>query len=288
MICRTGSKLPVVQVPEEVDALALRRFCRMWILHRTGVTLSRTRRLASLELDPQKPVENTMAEKKPSSAKIRAAISTLRDGYQLGKQLLEEHKQVDERADGQTVRRWPDMQAVCKRLKRPAHQVRTLRAFAATYSDKDLEQLCRQCEQHNRAIGLTVVGHLIKFKNKRKRAQFQRRLIREGWSNVRIVAELKRARRPTGTGGRKPNVAQDVPGVLLQLEGFAVSWRRWSDRLADQEDKGVKIRITDLPGEVQDAMAEVTKAFNVISPPPPQQQQEKSGGEDQAVNRKRR
>ncbi|MCY2986953.1 MAG: hypothetical protein NTY19_03685 [Planctomycetota bacterium] len=255
----------------------------MWILDPAAATLGSPRILASaVKVDPYNPQETTMA-KKPAPADVLAAIAQLREYHQKGKQLLGTHKKRS--------RRWGDMQAVCKQERLLAHQVRALRRFATTYTKKDLEQLCRQCEQHNRAIGLTVVGHLIKIRDKGKRVQFQKRLISERWSNVRIVAELKRARRPTGTGGRKPDVAQDVPGVLLQLEGFAVSWRRWSDRLADQKDKGVKIRLTDLPGKIQNAMAEVTKAFNVISPPPPQQpqqQQEKSGGEDQAVTRRRR
>jgi len=173
------------------------------------------------------------------------------------------------------------MQDVCKRSKRPAHQIRTLRAFAATYTPDDLEELCSQCEQHNRVIGLTVVRHLIKFRDRRKRAHFQSRLIVGAWSNTEIVARLKRVLRPAWKGGRKPHIAEDVPGALLQLEGFAVAWRRWSRRLADQKDKGVKIRLTDLPREVRAAMKSVTGAFEALSAAV-SPQQEKADGNDQA------
>lgn len=223
-----------------------------------------------------------MAKRKPASTNVQEATAKLRAYHQLGLQLLRDHEPG--------VTRWADMQAICDRTGLPVHQIRTLRAFAATYTPDDLEELCGQCEQHGRPVGLMAIRHLVKFKNRRKRAQFQRRLIREGWSNVRIVAELKRVLLRKWKGGRKPTIAEDVPGVLLQLQGFAVSWRRWTERLADQKDKGVKIRLTDLSGKIQDAMAEVTKAFKAISAAvsPPQQQKKKSDGKDHAVTRKRR
>jgi hypothetical protein len=106
---------------------------------------------------------------------------------------------------------------------------------------------------------------------------------------VRIVAELKRELRPDWRGGRPPRTGEDVPGVLLQLQGFALAWRRWAERLADEDDEAVKIRFADLPDEVQAAMAKVTKAFKAISAAvSPQQQKKKSDGKDHAVTRKRR
>jgi surfactin synthase thioesterase subunit len=78
-----------------------------------------------------------------------------------------------------------------------------------------------------------------------------------------------------------------VPGVLVQLEGFAVAWRRWSDRFADADDGEVKVRPADLPGEVQAAMAKVTKAFKAVIAAVAQEQ-EKSDRKDYAVTRKRR
>jgi len=233
----------------------------------------------SPEVDPQNPQETTMPRKKPVSAKVRAAISKLRKDHQRGRQLLKDHQSGS--------RRWPDMKDVCKRFKRPAHQIRTLRAFAARYSGPDLERLCRQCEQHNLAIGLTAIRHLVKFDDRRKRDQFQVRLISQGWSATQTVAELKRALRPAWKGGRKPYVAADASGVLLQLQGFATSWRRWSDRFADADDNEVKVRPADLSGEVQAAMAKVTKAFKAISAAV-SQPLEKSDGKDHAVTRKRR
>lgn len=213
-----------------------------------------------------------MARKKPVSAEVQEATAKLRTYHQLGMGLLRDHEP--------DATRWADLKAVCEQSGLPAHQVRTLRKFAALYTKNDLKQLCRQCEQHNRVIGLTAVRHLIKFRDRRKRAQFQSRLIAGAWSNSEIVAQLKRVLLRKWKGGRKPTIAEDVPGVLLQLQGFAVSWRRWTERLADQKDKGVKIRLTDLSGKIQDAMAEVTRAFNVISPPPPQP--EKPDEKDQA------
>lgn len=220
-----------------------------------------------------------MARKKPVSAEVQEATAKLRTYHQLGMQLLKDH--------GRGMTRWADLKAVCEQSRMPAHQVRTLRKFAALYTEDDLKQLCRQCEQYNRGIGLTAVRHLVKFHDRRKRARFQERLIIEGWTNTRMVAELKRELRPSWKGGRKPLIAQDKDGVLLQLKGFAISWRRWNARLADADDDEVKVRPSDLAKDVQAAMAEVTKAFNVISPPVAQQQ-EKSDGKDQAVTRKRR
>ena len=211
--------------------------------------------------------------KKPAPADVLAAIAQLREHHQIGRQLLKTHEPGS--------RRWGDMHAVCEQSTLPAHQVRALRRFATTYTKKELKQLCRQCEQHNRAIGLTVVRHLIKFRDKDKRAQFQKRLISERWSNSRIVDELKRVLRPAWKGGRKPTIAEDVPGVLLQLQGFAVAWRRWSERLANLGDKGVKVRPADLPDEVQAAMERVTGAFEAISAAV-SPQQEKPEEKDQA------
>lgn len=258
--------------------------CRFSIVLRLDWEERESRRV-SPEVDPQNPQETTMA--KPVSAEVHEATAKLRTYHQLGLQLLKKRKSDS--------RRWADMQAIGEQSNLPAHQVRTLRRFAALYSDADLEQRCRQCEQHNRVIGLTAVRHLVKFDDGGKRAEFQERLIREGWSNVRIVAELKRELRPDWRGGRPPRTGEDVPGVRLQLQGFALAWRRWAERLADEDDEAVKIRFADLPDEVQAAMAKVTKAFKAISaavsPPPPHKQQKKkkkSDGKDRAVTRKRR
>ncbi len=212
-----------------------------------------------------------MARKKLASAEMQAAISKLRTYHQLGMQLLKE------REPG--VTRWADMQTVCERFNLAAHTIRTLRKFAALYSDVDLEQLCHQCEQHDRVVGLTVVRHLVKFEDRRKRAQFQSRLIAGAWCNSEIVARLKRELRPGWKGGRKPRVAGDVPGVLLQLQGFAVSWCRWSERLADADDDEVKIRRADLAPEVQAAMAKVSKAFKAVNAAVSQQMDEVDGGD---------
>jgi len=198
-----------------------------------------------------------MARKKPVSAEVQEATAKLRTYHQLGMGLLKDHEP--------DATRWADLKAVCEQSGLPAHQVRTLRKFAALYTKNDLKQLCRQCEQHNRVIGLTAVRHLIKFRDRRKRAQFQSRLIAGAWSNSEIVAQLKRVLRPAWKGGRKPRVAEDVPGVLLQLQGFAVAWRRWSERLADADDDEIKVRRADLPRGVQAAMKSVTTAFEALS-----------------------
>jgi len=219
-----------------------------------------------------------MAEKKPVSAEVQAATAKLRTYHRLGTQLLKKRESDS--------RRWADLQAVCEQSGVPVHQIRTLRAFAAKYTELDLTRLFRQCEQHNRAIGLTAIRHLVKFDDKRQRAQFQSRLIAGAWSNSEIVARLKRELRPSWKGGRKPTIAEDVPGVLLQLEGFAIAWRRWSGRLADQNDKGVKIRLTDLPREVRAAMEGVTGAFEAISAAVAQPQNG-AGGENPTVQSKR-
>ncbi len=211
--------------------------------------------------------------REPVSAEVQEATAKLRTYHQLGMQLLKDHEPG--------VTRWADMQAVCERFNLAAHTIRTLRAFAARYTTSELARLCQQCEQHGRVIGLTVLRHLVKFHDRRKRTQFQSRLIAGAWSNVRIVAELKRARRPTGTGGRKPDVAQDVPGVLLQLQGFAVAWGRWSKRFADKSDGDVKVRPKELPRKVQAAMKSVTTAFEALSAAV-SPRKKKIGGKDQA------
>ncbi|NLX98222.1 MAG: hypothetical protein GXY83_18850 [Rhodopirellula sp.] len=207
-----------------------------------------------------------MAKRKPVSAEVQEATdkaqvqeatAKLRTYHQLGLQLLKKRKSDS--------RRWADMQAICERTGLPAHQIRTLRAFAATYTPDDLKQLCGECRQHDRVIGLTVVKHLVKFDDKRQRAQFQLRLIAGAWSNVRIVAELKRELRPSWKGGRKPTIGEDKDGVLLQLKGFSISWRRWSERFADADDNEVKVRPADLAPEVRAAMRRVTETFEVLS-----------------------
>jgi hypothetical protein len=225
------------------------------------------------EVDPQNPVETTMAKKQSVSAEVQEATARLRTYHQLGMQLLKDHEPG--------VTRWADLQEVCERFNLAAHTIRTLRAFAATYSDADLEQLCRQCVQHDRVVGATALRHLTKFHNRRKRAQFQAKLISQGWSNTRTVAELKRELRPSWKGGRKPRIAVDLPGVLLQLQGFAISWRRWSERLADKGDRDVQVRTADLPREVRAAMEGVTGAFEALSAAVAPQQ-EKTDGKAQA------
>ncbi|MCY2987466.1 MAG: hypothetical protein NTY19_06335 [Planctomycetota bacterium] len=213
-----------------------------------------------------------MAKKEPTPAEVQAAIGKLRKYHQLGRQLSEEHEPG--------ARRWADMRGVCKQYRLLAHQVRTLRKFAnpkTGYTEPALDQLCTQCQQHGRVVGLTAISHLLKIDDKRKRFQIQSKMIHGDWPDPRIVAELKRELKRPWKGGRKPYVADDAAGVLLQLQGFAVAWRRWSERFADADEDKVTVRPSDLDPEVQAAMRTVTKSFASLSAKVSRQMEEADG-----------
>jgi hypothetical protein len=209
-----------------------------------------------------------------------AAIDRLREYHRVGTEILTEF------GPG----RDPGMDKISKRYGLGVHVVRVLRKFADEdhgYTEAELNELCAQSEKHGYTVGVTQLRHLVTIGDKKERARFQRQMIRGKWSNSETVAELVRRFGRRRKGGRKPHVAADVPGVLLQLEGFAVAWRRWSERLADEDDDQVKVRTSDLAKEVQAAVAKVTEAFaalnTVVSRP-----QGVIDVEDRAADRRRR
>lgn len=209
-----------------------------------------------------------------------AAIDRLREYHRMGTEILTEFG----------AGRNPGMDEIKNRYGLAVHVIRVLRKFADNkhgYTKAELNELCAQCLEHTYVVGLTQLRHLVTIGDKKVRARFQRQMIRGKWSNSETAAELVRRFGRRRKGGRKPHVATDVPGVLVQLEGFAVAWRRWSDRFADADDGEVKVRPADLPGEVQAAMAKVTKAFKAVIAAVAQEQ-EKSDRKDHAVTRKRR
>ncbi len=210
-----------------------------------------------------------MAKKEPTPAEVQAAIGKLRKYHQLGRQLSEEHEP--------SARRWADMKGVCKQYRLLAHQVRTLRKFAnpkTGYTEPALDQLCTQCQQHGRVVGLSAISHLLKIDDKRKRFRVQSKMIHGDWPDPRIVAELKRELKRPWKGGRNPYVADDAAGVLLQLQGFSVTWRRWFERFADEDENKVTVRPSDLDPEVQAAVRKVNKAFAALSDEVSRQQEE--------------
>ena len=204
---------------------------------------------------------------------VRAAVEELRRFHRIGTEILKGYgRRVTPSRDETNV-----MDGIRDRYELKAHTVRAIRRFADPergYTTAELDELCQLClsEQRNPTslvVGLTLVRHLLTISNKSKRKEFQRQVIKRGWTHTRTKAELTRrfGFRRHRSGGRRPYIPDDVSGTLLQIDDMVTAWRRWFDRLSGEDDAGLKakeVRLSDLAPRLRAELRKLDAAFESL------------------------
>jgi hypothetical protein len=140
---------------------------------------------------------------------VLVAVAALRTGHRVGRGVLEK---VGERAERGKINE------LAKSFGYTVDATRKLRQFAKLYSAHDLAMLCRLCEKHRRAFGLTFIYRLVSIKGKANRTAFQKEAVVGHWGHVKFVRELRR-RFPHGhRRGRQQQLPTTIPEALAEIE----------------------------------------------------------------------
>ncbi len=189
--------------------------------------------------------------KRPKASKaspdVEQAISQLRQFHQMGLDSIQSNashsgygtSRIKTEADGLGVNE--DL-------------LRKARKFASVYKDADLVKLSALCREHGFAIGQSHVIGLLAIDAKPERERIQKLSIEGHWTKSRLRQEIGARHRPRRTGGRRPKLADDRPGLLAQIEIMCETWQRWYAELK-RKPKTSKPREAHLPKSVRQQIA---------------------------------
>jgi hypothetical protein len=145
------------------------------------------------------------------------------------------------------------MNAVAARAGLAPELLRKARAFAASFTVRQLEELCRLCDRHGAAFGISHVLRLLAVPRER-RAAFQREAVLGGWSKGRIDVEIRKRfgnRRPAA--GRAWHVSRDVGEAYYRILVTCDQWPRLVRALSREgaDGRGKTTLRADLPPDVR-------------------------------------
>src|SRR4051794_2280730 len=148
------------------------------------------------------------------------------------------------------------------------------RQFARSYSEKELEELCRLRTPAGMPLGWGHVRRLVSIPNKAKRAALQRRAAKEGWTAAQIseaiLSEVVGRRRQNG--GRPFAAPRTLGEGLRQVAGRSEEWLRrcresWSGEAAwlaagaaGSEGEAARESLAARLGEARRVLLEVGRA----------------------------
>jgi hypothetical protein len=109
------------------------------------------------------------------------------------------------------------------------------RAFAAAFSNNDLEKLCHRIKKDDFRFGLQHLVRLMRLPGQQQRWDFLDKAIKGRWSCRQLAAEIrqKTGRRPNS--GRTP-VITNRADAILKLQSICEQWRRMHGVITGGED----------------------------------------------------
>src|SRR4051812_31018170 len=148
------------------------------------------------------------------------------------------------------------------------------RQFARTYSEKDLEDLCRLRTPGGMPLSWGHVRRLVSIPNKAKRAALQKRSAREGWTAAQLSEVIQRevVGRKRRYGGRPFTAPRTLEEGLRQVVLRSEEWLRrcresWSGEAAwlapgaaESEGEAARESLTARLGEARRVLLEVGRA----------------------------
>jgi hypothetical protein len=186
-----------------------------------------------------------------STKRLDRAIDELRRWHRIGARSL-------------AWRAWPGRPGAesvadeAARLGVSPEKLRLLQRFAdpdTGFSAEQFERFCGECRRKGRVPGISKVLRLASVRRWGERKRLLQGLLREGWGFRRLETEMAaRLGRRRHSGGRRPRVADDRPGVLAQLDGLAERWVRWEHELSTRPVR------EELPPEVRKEIQKVLRA----------------------------
>jgi len=143
--------------------------------------------------------------------------------------------------------------------------IRKLRLFGDPkkgYSENDLTKLCKLCEEHQRALGLTHVFKLVSVPKKGgQRRRIQRELFEQGWSKGQLDNEILARFGRRKAGGKKPAIADSPAGVLAQIDGICFQLTRFVNELRSPEGAS---SLASLSPEIQGQLVSVSAVVDQL------------------------
>ena len=153
--------------------------------------------------------------------------------------------------------------------------LRKARVFAnleSGYSPNELEALCQAIHSgfkkfvvRGTAFGVSHVIRLLSIpKTNRVRARLQTRTFAKGWSVGELDDEIRTTFGRRRKGGRPRHVG-DGGDLLVQLEAFCESWRRWHVRLQGKNEANrQRTPLDDLPAEIREVVLRTAHAITKL------------------------
>ncbi len=201
-----------------------------------------------------------MPRPRASRQKVEAVIKQVRGYYQLGQELLKAHVER-----GGYDAHFFDAEAAERGCN--STYLRKAAQFARApdgYSPHQLEQLVKLLRTHRALVGITHIGLLVTLRWKRGRMEVQSSCIRERWSKAVLQAEIhKRVGRARPHCGRRRRI-DDASHALVQLEGIAESWRRWSGLARGDPTEQMRGVLADLPKSIRKQVAAVDRCMAAL------------------------
>lgn len=125
------------------------------------------------------------------------------------------------------------------------------------FTPKELEDLIGLALACNYPLGITHLFITVTIPKKGgQRLRFLREMIRKERSVAEIKKEIRARFGRRAHGGRKPQLAKDLPGLLAQFDVMATALIRWNEacretvlgdsRIIDQLPKGVRGQLNEL------------------------------------------
>jgi hypothetical protein len=203
-----------------------------------------------------------MARKRPaiSTASDKAfdqAVERMRRWHRLGSRSLE-------RRPADTSSHAGAVEEDAARLKVSVAKLRKLRQFADPvngYDEVRLERLIALCRAKRHVPGITALLRLVSVPAGVHRDRLQRRLVAGHWGVRRLEVEIAGRLGRRRQGGRRPRVADDVAGVLVQIDALVVRWLRWQHELSVRPAyKELRPRLRERIEQVSLAVKELRRA----------------------------
>jgi hypothetical protein len=110
-------------------------------------------------------------------------------------------------------------------LRRDA--VERARQFAREFSKKEVYEICKLCRKHNFPLGVTLILRTFAVKNRKKRMALIGRVIREGWTQARLSAEIRDipgALHHKGRGRSLPDSREEARQQIVTRLGPNLRW----------------------------------------------------------------
>lgn len=134
--------------------------------------------------------------------------------------------------------------------------IRKAKKIAETYTDNEImiifDLMFRTQKDQGPSKSLFSFSHLTRLltvESKEERETLLERSLEEGWSLSRLNQEISQKFGPRKQGGRKPQIPNDLPAFLGEMEKSCLTWRRWFQEVSKSKAEVQRQHITleDLP-----------------------------------------